>query len=122
MKKHTPRPRRVADQIQRELAELLRLHVKDPRIGMVTITAVDVSPDLQNAKVFFTHLPGAARAAEAVEALQHSAGYLRRELAHRLKLYTVPQLYFAYDDSIESGLRISKLIDEAVSDDHKHSS
>lgn len=122
MKKHSPRPQRVADQIQRELAELLRLHVKDPRIGMVTITAVDVSPDLQNAKVFFTHLAGAAHAREAVEALQRSAGYLRSELAHRLKLYTVPHLYFAYDDSIETGIRISKLIDEAVKEDRKHSS
>jgi ribosome-binding factor A len=122
MKKHSPRPQRVADQIQRELAELLRVHVKDPRIGMVTVTAVDVSPDLQNAKIFFTHLAGAARAAEAVEALQHSAGWLRSELAHRLKLYTVPHLYFQYDDSIESGLRISKLIDEAVEEDRKHSS
>ena len=122
MKKHSPRPRRVADQIQRELAELLRLHVKDPRIGMVTITAVDVSPDLQNAKIFFTHLAGVAHAREAVEALQRSAGYLRSELAHRLKLYTVPHLYFAYDDSIESGLKISKLIDAAVEEDRKHSS
>jgi ribosome-binding factor A len=122
MKKHSPRPQRVADQIQRELAELLRLNVKDPRIGMVTITAVDVSPDLQNAKVFFTHFAGVEHASEAVQALQHSAGYLRSELAHRLKLYTVPHLYFHYDDSIESGLKLSKLIDEAVEDDRKHSS
>jgi len=121
MKKHSPRPRRIADQIQRELADLLRLHVKDPRIGMVTITAVDVSPDLRNAKIFFTHLPGVEHAREAVETLQRSAGFLRSELAHRLKLYTVPHLYFSYDDSIESGLRISKLIDEAVEQDRKRS-
>jgi ribosome-binding factor A len=122
MKKHSPRPHRVADQIQRELAELLRVHVKDPRIRMVTVTAVDVSPDLQNAKVFFTHLAGVEQAPATLEALRHSAGYLRTELAHRLKLYTVPHLYFAYDDSIESGLRLSKLIDQAVEDDRKHSS
>jgi len=111
---------RVADQIQRDVAELIR-DLKDPRIGMVTITAVDVSPDLQNAKIFFTHLAGVEHAREAVEALQHSAGYLRSELAHRLKLYTVPHLYFSYDDSIESGLRISRLIDEAVEQDRKRS-
>jgi ribosome-binding factor A len=122
MKKPSSRPQRVADQIQRELADLLRLHVKDPRIGMITVTAVDVSPDLHNAKIFFTHLAGVEHAAAAVEALQHSAGYLRSELSHRLKLYTVPQLYFVYDDSIESGLRLSKLIDEAVEEDRKHSS
>ena len=122
MKKNTQRAHRVGDQIQRELADLLRLHVKDPRIGMVTITAVQVSPDLSHAKIFFSHLAGAEQKDTAVEALQHTAGYLRTELAHRLKLYTVPQLHFAYDDSIESGLKMSKLIDEAIADDRKHPS
>jgi len=89
---------------------------------MITVTAVDVSPDLHNAKIFFTHLAGVEQAATAVEALQHSAGYLRSELSHRLKLYTVPHLHFVYDDSIESGLKLSKLIDDAVADDRKHSS
>ena len=122
MKKHSPRPRRIGDQIQRELAELLRLQVKDPRIGMVTVTAVDVSPDLSHAKIFVTHLGGTEHAAEVVSALQHTAGYLRTELSHRLKLYTVPELRFFYDDSIESGIKLSQLIDEAVADDRKHSS
>ncbi len=122
MKKNTQRAHRVGDQIQRELADLLRLHVKDPRIGMVTITAVEVSPDLSHAKIFFSHLAGADQKDAAVEALQHTAGYLRTELAHRLKLYTVPQLHFAYDDSIESGLKMSKLIDDAIADDRKHPS
>jgi ribosome-binding factor A len=121
MKKNAQRAHRVGDQIQRELADLLRLHVKDPRIGMVTVTAVEVSPDLSHAKVFFTHLAGAEHASEVVKALQHTAGFLRTELSHRLKLYTVPQLHFVYDDSIESGLRMSKLIDDAVADDRKHS-
>jgi len=122
VKKHSPRPRRIGDQIQRELAELLRLQVKDPRIGMVTITAVDVAPDLSHAKVFVTHLGGSEHAAAVVAALQHTAGYLRSELSHRLRLYSVPELRFAYDDSIESGLRLSRLIDEAVAEDGKHSS
>jgi len=122
MKKHSQRAQRVGDQIQRELGELLRLHVKDPRIGMVTVTSVEVSSDLSHAKVLFTHLAGREQAADAVGALQHSAGYLRTELSHRLKLYSVPQLHFAYDDSIESGLRLSKLIDDAVAEDRKHSS
>jgi len=120
MKKNTQRAQRVGDQIQRELGELLRLHLKDPRIGMVTVTAVEVSPDLSHAKVFFTHLAGAEHAATAVEALQRTAGYLRTELSHRLGLYSVPQLHFAYDDSIESGLKLSKLIDDAIADDRKH--
>lgn len=121
-KKHSPRPRRIGDQIQRELAELLRQQVKDPRIGMVTVTAVDVSPDLSHAKIFVTHLGGTEQAKAVVAALQHTAGYLRTELSHRLKLYSVPELRFYYDDSIESGLRLSRLIDDAVAEDHKHSS
>ncbi len=122
MKKHSQRAQRVGDQIQRELADLLRLHVKDPRIGMVTVTAVEVSPDLSHAKIFVTHLGGAEQAAAVVVALQHTAGYLRSELSHRLDLYSVPALHFAYDDSIESGLRLSKLIDDALAEDRKHSS
>ena len=122
MKKHSQRAQRVGDQIQRELAELLRLHVRDPRVGVVTITAVEVSPDLSHANVFFTHLAGVEQAAGAVEALQHTAGFLRTELAHRFKLYSVPQLHFCYDDSIESGMRVSKLIDDAVAEDRKHPS
>jgi ribosome-binding factor A len=122
IRKQSPRPRRIGDQMQRELAELLRLQVKDPRIGMVTITAVDVAPDLSHAKVFVTHLGGSEHAAAVVAALQHTAGYLRSELSHRLRLYSVPELRFVYDDSIESGLRLSRLIDEAVAEDSKHSS
>jgi ribosome-binding factor A len=122
VKKHSQRAQRVGDQIQRELGDLLRLHLKDPRIGMVTVTAVEVSPDLSHAKIFFTHLAGHEHATAAVEALQHTAGFLRTELSHRLDLYSVPQLHFAYDDSIESGMRLSKLIDDAVADDRKHSS
>jgi len=122
VKKQSPRPRRIGDQIQRELAELLRLQVKDPRIGMVTITAVDVAPDLSHAKVFVTHLGGSGEAAAVIAALQHTAGFLRSELSHRLRLYSVPEIRFVYDDSIESGLRLSRLIDDAVAEDSKHSS
>ncbi|MEP7182727.1 MAG: 30S ribosome-binding factor RbfA [Betaproteobacteria bacterium] len=120
MKRHSQRAQRVGDQIQRELAELLREQVKDPRVGRVTVTAVEVSPDLSHAKVFVTHLSGREHAAEAVEALQHTAGFLRSALSHRLQLYSVPQLHFAYDDSIESGLKLSQLIDDAVAADRKH--
>ena len=119
MKRHSQRAERVADQIQRELAALLRDEVKDPRVGRITVTAVDVSADLSHAKIFFTHLAGSEHADEAVHALQHTAGFLRSELSHRLGLYSVPQLHFEYDDSIENGLRLSQLIDEAVAADRK---
>lgn len=114
------RTHRVAEQIQQELADLVRTEVKDPRVGMVTFTHVEVSADMAHAKVSFTHLAGREHAEEAVRSLAHAAGFLRSQLSHRLKLYTVPQLHFLYDDSIESGMRLSKLIDEAVAEDRKH--
>jgi ribosome-binding factor A len=120
VKKHSQRAQRVGDQVQRELAQLLRDEVKDPRVGRVTITAVEVSPDLSHAKVFVTHLAGRDHADEAVQALQHTAGFLRSALSHRLNLYSVPQLHFAYDDSIESGMKLSQLIDDAIAEDRKH--
>jgi ribosome-binding factor A len=120
MKRPSQRAHRVGDQIQRELADLLANDVKDPRVGPVTVTAVDVSADLSHATVRFTHLAGREKAEDAVTALARTAGFLRSELAHRLNLYSVPQLHFAYDDSIESGLRMSRLIDEAIAEDKKH--
>jgi ribosome-binding factor A len=119
MKKTSQRARRVGDEIQRDLADLLRTEVKDPRVGPVTITAVEVSPDLSHAKVFVTHMAGREHADEAVKALQHTAGFLRSALAHRLSLYSVPALHFAYDDSIETGMKLSQLIDDAIAADQK---
>jgi ribosome-binding factor A len=106
------RPRKVADLIQRELSDLLRREVRDPGVGMVTITSVDVSPDLSHAKVFFTLLDPARRVSTE-KALHRAAGYLRSQIAHRIKLYTAPELRFAYDESIERGDRLSQLIDAA---------
>lgn len=122
MKKHSQRAARVGDQIQKELADLLRNEVKDPRVGAVTITHVDVSPDLSHAKVHFTHLAGREHADGAVTALSRTAGFLRSQLSHRLGLYSVPELHFAYDDSIEAGMKLSQLIDDAVAADKKLSS
>lgn len=119
MKRHSQRAHRVGDEIQRELAQLLRDEVKDPRVGRVTVTSVEVSSDLSHAKVYFTHLAGRAEAAEAERALQHTAGFLRAALSRRLILYSVPQLHFVYDDSIESGMELSQLIDDAVAADRK---
>jgi len=107
------RPRKVADLIQRELSELLRREVRDPRVGMVTLTSVDVSPDLSHAKVFFTILEK-EKLAVTTKALQRAAGFLRSQLAHRMKMYTTPELRFAYDESVERGDRISRLIDSVV--------
>jgi ribosome-binding factor A len=109
---------RIGDQIQKELADLIRLEVKDPRVGMVTITSVEVSFDYAQAKVFFTTLADRDSLEECLKALNHAAGFLRNQLFHRLKLRVVPQLHFIYDESVERGIRLSSLIDEAVASEH----
>jgi ribosome-binding factor A len=106
------RSARIADQIQRSLAELIRLEVRDPRVGLVTLTGVELSRDQSHAKVFFTVL--GAESSEALAGLQNAAGFLRSGLAHELTTRKVPELHFAYDDSVERGVRLSRLIDEAV--------
>ena len=112
-REHT-RASRLAEQIQRDLAELIRLEVKDPRVSLVTVTAVEVSSDLTHARVFVTTLADAIGAGETVQALQHAAGFLRSRLSHSLKIRQVPELRFVYDESVERGLRLSQLIDAAV--------
>ena len=107
------RPRKVADLIQRELADLLRHEVRDPRVGMVTLTSVDVAPDLSHAKVFFTLL-NSDKKNETARALQRAAGFLRSQLSHRMTMYTTPELRFVYDESVERGDRLSRLIDSVV--------
>jgi len=111
------RSRRVADQIQRELALIIQQEVKDPRIGMVTITAVDVSREFEHAKIHITVLGDETVVQSTLEGLEKASGFLRRELAHRLKLRTTPKLHFHYDHSLEEGMRLSNLIDTAVTAD-----
>lgn len=120
MPKDSSRPRRVAEQIQRELAELLRLEVKDPRIGMVTITDVEVTNDYSHAKIYFSLIGDEGRVKEALKGLQSAAGFLRSEISHRMKLRTMPQLHFVHDTSIERGIRLDKLIEAAVAEDARH--
>ena len=115
MPRDFPRSRRIAEQIQRELAEVIRLELKDPGVrGMVTITEVEVSLDQSHAKVFFTLLGDDQKIEETAAGLKRASGFLRTQLARRLKLRTVPPLEFKYDASIERGVRLSRLIDEAV--------
>ena len=110
------RLRRVADQIQKELSGLLRTELKDPRVGMITLTGVEVSPDLAHAKVFFTTLGDADALARTEAGLARAAGFLRSELGHRLKLRITPEVRFVHDASVERGARLSKLIDDAVAE------
>ena len=105
---------RIADQIQRELAELIRLELRDPRVGLITLTGVELSRDQSHAKVFFTALGAESAAEDAADGLRRAAGFLRTQLAHRLTTRKVPELHFEFDESVERGVRLSKLIDEAV--------
>jgi len=107
------RPQKVADLIQREIADLLRHEVRDPRVGMVTLTSVDVAPDLSHAKIFFTLLDSKQKD-ETTRALQRASGFLRSQLSHRMSMYTTPELRFVYDESVERGDRLSRLIDSVV--------
>ncbi len=141
MPKDYARTDRVAEQIQRELAELLRKEVKDPRVQMITLTGVEVTRDYAHAKVFYTtlgsphpNLPpegegtnasspagGGLRsglANKAVqEGLERASGFLRSQLAHAMKLRITPQLHFVYDASVEYGAHLSQLIEQAVASD-----
>jgi ribosome-binding factor A len=111
---NSQRLRRVADQIQRELSGVLRTELKDPRVGMITLTGVEVSPDLGHAKVFFTTLGDTDALARTEAGLQQAAGFLRAQLGGRLKLRVTPELRFLHDPSVERGVRLSRLIDDAV--------
>lgn len=104
------RSHRVADQIQRDVAELIR-DLKDPRVGMVTINAVEVSPDYAHAKVFFSVLVG--QPDESTEALNEAAGFLRNGLFKRLQIHTVPTLHFVFDRTTERAADLSALIAKA---------
>jgi ribosome-binding factor A len=107
------RPQKVAELIQRDLSDLLRNELRDPRVGMLTITSVDVSPDLSHAKVYFTLLDK-KNLEDTLDGLKRASGYLRSQLARRMKLYTTPELRFSYDESVERGDHLSRLIDSAI--------
>jgi len=120
MAKEYSRTQRVADYLQRELAALIRDEISDPRLGMVSVSAVEVSRDLTHARVFVTPFAGQGDAEAMLQALRHAAGFLRHELRHDLRLRVTPELDFRLDESIERGARVSALISEAVASDERH--
>ena len=124
MVKEFSRTQRIGDQMQRELALLIQREIKDPRLGLITITAVDVSRDLSHAKIFIT-IMGQDDDQEAIKGnlriLNDAAGFLRMQLGKSMKLRIVPQLHFNYDASIRRGVELSSLIERAVAEDRKHS-
>lgn len=113
MAKEFSRNTRIAEQMRRELADLLQFEVKDPRIGLVTITEVEVAGDLAHAKVFYVT---DCYSDVTQKGLEKSAGFLRTQLAKRMMLRTIPQLHFAYDQSIDNGTKMDALITQALKD------
>ena len=121
------RTRRVGELIQRELATLLAREVKDPRLALISITAVDVSRDLSLAKVFYTIINTSADDENSEAFMQNSqlvqqglnkaSGFLRYELGQRIQLRTIPRLEFRFDDSVIHGAHLSRLIDEVIEND-----
>lgn len=113
-----PRALRIAEQIRQELAAIVMREMKDPRVLGVSFTAVEVTTDLEHAKVWFTVFGKDHESTR--RALAHAGGFLRSELAQRMRMRTVPKLNFHYDESVERGAHLSQLIDQAVAQDRQH--
>ena len=105
---------RVADQIQKDLSELIAFELKDPRVGMITLTEVQLTPDYAHAKIYFTLLKDSKEEVkQTLEGLNKASGYLRNMLGKRLHIHTLPALHFLHDTSTSRGLQMSALIDQA---------
>ena len=116
MPKEYSRSQRMAEQVRRELAELVRDEIKDPRVNWVSFTEVTLSKDLSNAVIYFTVMNADERD-QTIEALNSASGFLRRQLANRIRSRIVPNLKFKYDDSIERGTSMEALIAKARATD-----
>jgi ribosome-binding factor A len=114
MPKDFSRTRRVGEQIQREMAQLVQQEIKDPRLGLVTISAVKLSKDMSHANIFFTILNDEQSVEETIKILDGASGFLRHELGKRMQLRIVPHIHFKYDESISYGNELSSLINKAI--------
>ncbi|SDW32550.1 ribosome-binding factor A [Marininema mesophilum] len=113
------RASRVGEQIKKELSYVLQQEMKDPRIGFVTVTAVEMSGDLQQAKVFISVYGDDEQKKQTLEGLEKAKGFLRSEVGRRIQLRHTPELVFKFDSSIEHGNQISKLLEEVNKDDEQ---
>mgnify|MGYP001499106437 CR=1 FL=1 len=111
------RPNRVAEQMKKELSDIISRRLKDPRVGFVTVTDVQVTGDLQQAKVYITVLGDEDTKQETLTALEKAKGFIRSEIGSRIRLRKTPEIFFEFDESIEYGNRIEKLISELKKDE-----
>ena len=115
----TRRTERLNHLIQAEISDLLQKHINDPRLnGLISVTGVEISSDLKNARVSFSMLGESLNRADVLKGFKSAAGFLRRELAHRLNIRVTPELSFEFDDSIEHGVNLVNLIDRVVVEDN----
>ncbi|GAB6180697.1 30S ribosome-binding factor RbfA [Desulfotomaculum defluvii] len=113
------RPERVAEAIKKEIADLIRNEIKDPRLGFVTITGVEVTKDLSFAKIFISVMGSADQRQETVSILQKAAGYMRSEIGRRIKVRHAPELIFKLDTSLDHGTRIMEILHEINTQEEK---
>lgn len=118
MRKNSIKNTRINGEVQRELSEIIRTEIKDPRVSgsMISVVSVEVTPDLKYCKAYISVLGREGMAEEAIAGLKSAVGYIRRELAHRINLRNTPEISFILDQSIEYGVHMSKLIDQVVGD------
>lgn len=121
MRKNSIKNTRINMEVQRELSEIIRTEIKDPRVSsaMISVVSAEVSPDLKYCKVHISVLGSEETAKNALVGLKNAVGYIRRELAHRVNLRNTPEISFALDQSIEYGVNMTRLINEVVAKDLK---
>jgi len=115
----TRRTDRVAEALQELIAELLLREIKDPRVGLVTVTGVKITPDLRHARVYFSCLGDETQRAQSLKGLNSAAGFVRSQVARRLNLRVAPQIVFEFDESFEQADRLSRLLKDALPRDPK---
>ena len=103
---------RLSSQLVREVSDILRRKIADPRLGWVTITRATITPDLQHAKIFITTLEGGEKRGQALAALKHAEGYIRHELGRRLELRVTPDVHFVMDEDQEKAERVNKILED----------
>lgn len=111
------RVRRIAEQMKKEVANIIETELKDPRIGFVTVISVDLSNDLRHAKIFVSILGDEQKKQESLEGLHRATGFVRSEIARRIKLRYTPEIQFVLDTSIEHGVKIAKLLSKVNEED-----
>jgi ribosome-binding factor A len=114
MSERYSRSDRVSEAIRRELAQLIATELKDPRVGMISLTAVEITADYAHAKIFYTTLAEGETLLHIQEGLQRASGFLRRELGRRVRIHTTPMLHFVHDETLARADHLSRLIDKAL--------